>query len=441
MLLEFKTKNYKSFKEELVFPMIPAPKQKGLDYSILTEQIGKNRYKALSSSVIYGPNASGKTNLIGAMDTFKSIILRGHINNEDNKENPNTAACRLELIPNISNADKPVSFSIKFIEEDLLIEYSLTAGIGEFAESSYNRKIIEEVLTVNEKLVFKRKNDLEIDSLKHIKKYMVNEFDKNKEILIKVAKNNLHDNELFLQNGFKNMFSSKLVTLITNWLDKKLVVILKSNAMQVNYNIDAPKKELIYIDKVIDKAAKEFGINSNALGFKIEGEENKAVLCSLINKDGKTKYIPADIFESYGTMRFVNLFNFILLSFIKGGTIVIDEFDASLHPMALMNIINIFHDNDINIKKAQLIFNTHNPIFLNKNLFRRDEIKFVERDDLTHESTLYSLSDFGTAGKTGVRKDEDYMNNYFIDRYGAIKEVDFKSIVKELMEIKKDDCK
>ena len=296
MLLEFKTKNYKSFKEELVFPMIPAPKQKGLDYSILTEQIGKNRYKALSSSVIYGPNASGKTNLIGAMDTFKSIILRGHINNEDNKENPNTAACRLELIPNISNADKPVSFSIKFIEEDLLIEYSLTAGIGEFAESSYNRKIIEEVLTVNEKLVFKRKNDLEIDSLKHIKKYMVNEFDKNKEILIKVAKNNLHDNELFLQNGFKNMFSSKLVTLITNWLDKKLVVILKSNAMQVNYNIDAPKKELIYIDKVIDKAAKEFGINSNALGFKIEGEENKAVLCSLINKDGKTKYIPAGLF-------------------------------------------------------------------------------------------------------------------------------------------------
>ena len=51
------------------------------------------------------------------------------------------------------------------------------------------------------------------------------------------------------------------------------------------------------------------------------------------------------------------------------------------------------------------------------------------------------MSDFGTAGKTGVRKDEDYMNNYFIDRYGAIKEVDFKSIVKELMEIKKDDCK
>ena len=97
-----------------------------------------------------------------------------------------------------------------------------------------------------------------------------------------------------------------------------------------------------------------------------------------------------------------------------------------------MNIITIFHNDEINKKKAQLIFNTHNPIFLNANLFRRDEIKFVERDDTTQCSSHYSLSDFETAEKTAVRKTEDYMKNYFISRYGAIKDVDFTSIFREL---------
>jgi AAA15 family ATPase/GTPase len=96
--------------------------------------------------------------------------------------------------------------------------------------------------------------------------------------------------------------------------------------------------------------------------------------------------------------------------------------------MVLMNIIGIFHNDEINKNGAQLIFNTHNPIFLNKNIFRRDEIKFVERDDETHESVHYSLSDIGTAGKEGVRNTEDYMTNYFVNKYGAIRQIDFAPI-------------
>ena len=100
MLLEFRASNFKSFKEELVFSLIPAAKQKGLDYSILTKKIGKKTYKAICSSVIYGPNASGKTNVISAMDVFKAIVLRGNINNEEETNSPNYAAYLLELIPN-----------------------------------------------------------------------------------------------------------------------------------------------------------------------------------------------------------------------------------------------------------------------------------------------------------------------------------------------------
>lgn len=104
--------------------------------------------------------------------------------------------------------------------------------------------------------------------------------------------------------------------------------------------------------------------------------------------------------------------------------------------MALMSIINIFHNDEINKNHAQLIFNTHNPIFLDASLFRRDEIKFVERDEETNYSVHYALSDFKTAN--GVRKGEDYMNNYFVNRYGAIREVDFSPILKKLVEAQEE---
>ena len=134
------------------------------------------------------------------------------------------------------------------------------------------------------------------------------------------------------------------------------------------------------------------------------------------------------LFESYGIVRFVNIFPLVSTALLEGCTLVIDEFDVSIHPMALMSIVNIFHDDEINKNHAQLIFNTHNPIFLNANLYRRDEIKFVERDEETRYSNHYSLSDFGTAGKFGVSKNEDYMKNYFIERYGAINDVDAQCV-------------
>lgn len=433
MLLEFRTKNYKSFKDELVFSLIPAPKQKGLDYSILKKSINKREYKALSSSIIYGPNASGKTNIIGAMDTFKSIVLRGNIRNDDDKSNPNVASSSLELIPNNSTTKAaPVDFGIQFVTDNLLVDYSFSLDLGKFLDADHPRKILRETLKVNETLVFNRTNNLEFGQFNDISDFLVNEFYNNETSARSLAKNNLNHEELFLLNGFKTMFSSKLVSIISNWLENKFLVIFRADAMQLLRKINDPIRKSVYVEKTLTEAASYFGINSNSLGYIVEGENNEAKLYSVF-RDNINKAVPADLFESYGTIRFVNMFPLVVNALLNGGTLVVDEFDASIHPMALMNIINIFHNDEINKRNAQLVFNTHNPIFLNANLFRRDEIKFVERDDNTHFSSHYSLSDFGTMGKTGVRKNEDYMRNYFIDRYGAIKDIDFTPIFEQLL--------
>lgn len=433
MLLQFKTENFKSFLDEMNFSMTPAPKQKDLEYSILEHKIGNKTYKGLCSAIIYGPNASGKTNIISAMDVFKEIVLKGDIRNSDELRSPNISEGKLELIPNnLNRYPKPTKFYIRFVEGELLVEYELKIDLGLFLDRNYQRKIEFESLRINDKTIYERTDQIEFFNLKSIEKYLITEFRENEDSAKAIARNNLNETELFLTNGFKMMFSSKIVSFILEWFEEKFIVIYRADATEIKRKLDNTKGGKIFISRTTNDAAKLFGINSNALGYVVPEDGREPQLCSIFKDNGVA--IPAKHFESYGTVRFINMFPLILKALVEGSVLVLDEFDVNIHPMALMNIINIFHDDDINKKNAQLIFNTHNPIFLNANIVRRDEIKFVERDDETHLSTHYSLSDFKTSGSNGVRKADDYLKHYFLGRYGAVKDIDFY----DLFETKKN---
>lgn len=433
MLLEFKTKNYKCFKDEAVFSMMPAPKQKGLDYSLLSQSAGKKDYTALCSSVVYGANAAGKSNIVSAIQTFKSIVLHGNINNVPGNV-PNAAENTLELIPNNSlPADKsePVCFSIKFIDSGLLFDYSLAIDLGAFLDSEYKRSIKSEILKINEKDIFARtENKLEIfeKNLKSIEQHLLPDFKKNFKLILSYSEKSLKETDLYIINGFKTMVSSDISTFFYDFFMSKLKTYYQTFVV----NMYPTYMNKFYEDSLLNEAAKSFGINSNKLVFvrQENAYDQQPILCSVMENG---RLIPAINFESYGTVRFVNTLPMFAQVLKKGGTIVMDEFDTSLHPMVVMDIINIFHNDEINKNHAQLIFNTQNPIFLNNNLFRRDEIKFVERSDETNCSELYSLSDFGTKG-TNARKGKDYMNNYFMSKYGAIRDIDLSDIFKKFVE-------
>lgn len=409
MLLQFKAENFKSFLDEMDFSMTPAPKQKDLEYSILEHKIGNKTYKGLCSAIIYGPNASGKTNIISAMDVFKEIVLKGNIRNSDELRSPNISEGKLELIPNnLNRYPKPTKFYIRFVEGELLVEYELKIDLGLFLDRNYQRKIEFESLRINDKTIYERTDRIEFFNLKSIEKYLITEFRENEDSAKAIARNNLNETELFLTNGFKMMFSSKIVSFILEWFEEKFIVIYRADAAEIKSKLDNTEGGKIFINRTTNDAAKLFGINSNALGYVVPEDGREPQLCSIFKDNGVA--IPAKHFESYGTVRFINIFPLILKALVEGSVLVMDEFDANIHPMGLMNIINIFHD-DINKKNAQLIFNTHNPIFLNANIVRRDEIKFVERDDETHLSAHYSLSDFKTSGSNGVRKADDYLKH------------------------------
>ena len=431
MLLKFKVKNYKSFAEEAIFDMCSVSDEDTLAYSIMSEKCGQDEVKVLPTSVIYGPNASGKTNIIGAMEAIREIIKRGHIRNAEYASTPNQAAYKLELIPNCHARKKlPCEFEIEFCEMGYKISYAISLDLGTFLDTGYEsrRKVLFESLNVNNTLVFKReKKNVTIYDLLPISDYLsASEWWKKHNNTVITS----DEQDLFLENAFRINFAPEFVKLINRWLAEKFYVLPSVNIMETS---SVGNKGGLYVEEYSNKAAKMFGLCSDKIGYYKEGEKNMPRMYSVYKKSNKDNgvLIPSNIFESFGTTRLVNVFPALHHAFVTGATLVMDELDASLHPMAVMSIISAFHNDNINKKHAQLIFNTHNPVFLNANVFRKDEIKFVEKND--QGSVLYSLADFVTSEEKKGHEAGDYMKNYFVSRYGAIKDIDFSPLFEEMV--------
>lgn len=121
--------------------------------------------------------------------------------------------------------------------------------------------------------------------------------------------------------------------------------------------------------------------------------------------------------ESSGTIKMISLYFYLDEALRKGYTLFIDEMDAKLHPLLTRYIVNLFQDNPMN-SKAQLIYTTHDSSTLSKDLFRRDQIWFVEKNE-KGASSLYSLVEY-KINDVKVRKDATYNKDYLGGRYGAI---------------------
>ncbi len=222
----------------------------------------------------------------------------------------------------------------------------------------------------------------------------------------------------------------KLAEIVREWLEERWMVYPRVGETQELRRFLPTKGEWLALNRVLREALKAFGgIDNKVTLWRRVGNGEIIPRSSL----GKEEDVPAEQFESAGTMRFLQVFPAVLRALQTGSVLVLDDFDAALHPMAVMHLIRVFHNDEINIHGAQLIFNTHNPLYLNAGLFRRDEIRFVDRDEKTHASTLYALSDFEADGKRSAGSRGDDWRDYLQGRYGAIRDVDFAALLEKLI--------
>ncbi|MBO5438483.1 MAG: ATP-binding protein, partial [Thermoguttaceae bacterium] len=389
MLLGFSCKNFKTYREETVFSMVP-DRVRTRPECLLSASLNEKQVKALPTSVIYGPNASGKTNIIAGMDFLRCIVLSGNIQNIQNFGSINPVIANPGMAPNLQNENDPVELAVEFVSQGLKIEYrigmQLNSKEGVRIGRSPSPRITEERLIVSDVDVFVRTEEhLEI-KLKTIKPFLIDGWDK---AALDMAQRNIQKADLFLCNGFKSLISQKITEIIIHWFLFSFRTFYSFHQIH-SYPVGIPTGEITPLAAELEGAVKCFGINQNRIAFYRDDQHSGPVKVSFV----KNEPIPAVLYESLGTLRFLDMFPLIMDAFKYGQTLVFDEFDASIHPLAVRNIIGAFHNDEVNVNRAQLIFNTHNPMFLDSNLFRRDEIKFVDRNDETGESELYQLSNF-----------------------------------------------
>ncbi len=419
MLIKFSVKNFKSLREKQTLSM-EASSDKSLDYNLIDyEDKADKDYRLLKSSVLYGANASGKSNVRDALLVLKNLVLKSHENQKGDELYHEPFKFDPEYI------EKPTEFDIVFIQNGIRYNYGLTYD---------EEKVIEEYLYYYPKgrksQIFERKNADE---------YKFNKDKKDQEMIEERTRKNV----LYLSSS--TQFNYEKTSKAFDWFNETLQGIGPGEHPELTeFTLKTLKKNEEFRKKV-QKALKtaDFGISDVKGQIKTvpfdEVEEMPSEIRALGDEDEELKELDIKTIheleevegtlplfkESEGTRRFFSLIGPIIYALERGEVLVIDELDTKLHHLLNKFIIELFHDPEENPNNAQLIFTTHNTNLLDQDLFRRDQVWFTERNPKTGSTDLYSLVEYSP------RKDKDIEKGYLVGRYGAIPFIGDEKILEE----------
>lgn len=415
MLVQFSVDNYRSIKDKVTLSMMTSTKDKERCFKI-------RNYELLTSAVIYGANASGKSNLLRAMSFMKNIVL--------NKMKVIQSTDTLPHDPfklNTTTQDASSTFEIIFFIDTVKYRY----GFEIDDTTVYTEWLYADEKGKEAKLFYREMGEEEYVNLSFKEGYQF--FDK------KNTKINISKNQLFLWKCDQN--DGEISKRILNWFKHFNIINGVEHDGYINYTMQKMedvnfRKEIIKFVKTADIGIEDIILEENDIPkemleklllpdelrqkFLEDGGLKQVDINTYHAKyDEKNSVVGKEVFElddeeSLGTRKFFKMSAPILNTLQEGKILAIDELDASLHPMLTMHLIKLFHDPKVNTKNAQLIFTTHDTNLLKPHLFRRDQIWFTEKDvyGSTHLNALAEFKD--------VRKDADFEKEYIQGKYGAI---------------------
>lgn len=417
MILEFKVKNFKSFHEEARFSM-SAETTKLKSNNVHTVINSKDhKFRVSKASVIYGANASGKSNLIKAMGGLVDyIVAKPNVGNR-------IKICNPFFFDINSYTDSTTSYELVFLgPEDIKYDYKIKV--------SYN-SVLDETLDYypegRKNNLFKRTSKSE--SAEAVEEFVVGSkkyaIFSNQSLLSKFGEEP-HPILSAVYLYFKNRFNVNVSTGTRSPVQKIEVSKLL---------LDDPrlKKSLTQLLRVVD--TKIDGIHIEDRDPEKDNGKISDRIRNIIRSQGPTISYVHDLYrgdskieaggvrlpfeqESRGSQTLFILGTNILKSIEKGQIIIVDELDSSLHPFVTKLLVMLFLSSKINKNGAQLIFNTHDVTLLDENLFRKDQIWFVEKNE-KGESDLYCLSDFD-----GLREDTPFEKWYMAGKFGGLPNID-----------------
>jgi len=397
MIVEFSVGNFWSFKEIQTLQMRAAkisskyPKLDEENVVVVDEQMS-----LLKSKAVLGANGSGKSNLVRAIGSMRMII-------EESVKNMKILETTIFPFRLSSETEKqPTFFQIVFIYEEIMFRYGFEANSEAIVSEWLFGKSINAKKGSRERFYFTREgNNIEVN-----------------ESLLKEAKEKhltmsgttvpplFRENTLYLT--LLATYNVSLILNLYNYLAINLpTIFLESDATITKKLMESPKfrSRAIELLNAIDPTIKEIKIQHGIIWVirHIKDEnETKPVAFVLATQ------------EAEGTKRIFALSPYIFAALEHGHTLIIDEFDAKMHPQLTRKIVELFHSPSTNPHNGQLVFITHDSNLLDPQLLRRDQISFAQKDK-NGATELYSLVEF-----KGVRNDASFEKDYLQGKYRAV---------------------
>ena len=393
MLCQFTVKNFKSIRDEVTFDMQASAISEHEDRII--KDVDDELY--LPVSAIYGPNGGGKSNVLEALHSMVSKVLRplyATSNNED-------IAINMKKL-----VIEPFAFEEETINEPTEFELFFRTALAEYRYALVVKKEVIE---------YERLDRIKLETGRRSALFERDE----DEIVLKgafaklKASDEVSDTLPLLSYLGITYKKNEVVRDVLDWFDEEIDFLNYGNPVQ-ELRMAVSKSE--DVKKLMLQMIQEMDLD--IVDFRVEEKENERI-------EVFTKHIVDEyeaelnlIDESSGTRKLFGLLPFIAKSLLMGTTLVIDELDAKIHPVLLKYLIMTFSNMEKNKKGAQLIFTSHDLSTMNSDVFRRDEIWFVAKGN-HQNSKLYSLVEFKNKKGESVRKDAKFDKQYLEGKYGA----------------------
>lgn len=430
MLLYFKVKNYRSFRDEAILDMEAAHLNYHTDCLL---HHGKNNY--IPSAAIYGKNGGGKSNLIRAMWLAVQFIC--------NAQRTQTEKATVPVRPfslNDYSVKEPTSFEFAYVLDGIKYVYGFSATqvciVSEYLKTWPNGR---------EKLIFSREYQsftFPKDSERQ-RKQLISEAVAANQLFFAVSCTMNYKPCIEAMRWFREyiVFSRDYTDINKNLIeyreDEAMLQAMVSAArtadvgiQDIKFEIDNQQIDVNAADDSVPEDMRDMVVALRAFnealrqnGNEAELQLNTGTLKSTTyhvgtNAAGESSaYALTMSDESDGTRRLMTLAPAIERTLTTGGVLVVDELEREMHLMLVVYVLSRYQEKASNKKDAQIIFTTHETALLNQEILRRDQIYFVDKNREDGASTLYSLVEFS------VRNDMNILKAYLIGKFGAVPEI------------------
>lgn len=396
-IIEFSVENFKIFKKKVTFSMLAKKSKHAFE---------NNGQNLLKTSLIYGPNASGKSTLFGAF----IFLCKGIRESASSPENSS-----LPYLPfRLSDTSNPVFCEIVFSLDNQIFKYSFSVLKDKIVTEN-----LFEILSNNKEKEYLIRKEQNIKLFNDFKKSEDIKTKTRKEVLFLSAASQWNDQlAMKIVGGFKdiNIISGPNSGGYRGYTIK----LFKENPVMKKKILEFLKQADFCIDNgVVEKMELPDLFKKQMMRNNIADIPNEAdtVFFSHSKFNSKNEKIGNERFnigeESAGTQKFFDVLGPIVDTLENGKVLLIDEFDNSLHPLLTKFIIDSFEKNNSN--NAQLIVTTNDTSLLSYKSFIKDQFWFTEKDSFG-AGNLFSLAEFDF----DLRNDTEYSKKYLEGRFGAL---------------------